>query len=32
MPAGEFRALLAELIGAPRTLASVKKTTSKRRR
>lgn len=32
MPAGEFRALLADLIGAPRTLASVKKTTSKRRR
>ena len=31
MPATEFRALMARLIGAPRTLASVKKTTSKRR-
>jgi hypothetical protein len=30
MPAGRFRALLAELIGAPRTLAAVKKTRSKR--
>jgi hypothetical protein len=31
MPAAEFRALLAHLIGAPRTLAPVKQTKSKRR-
>ncbi|HWN20392.1 MAG TPA: hypothetical protein VNP93_00330 [Gaiellaceae bacterium] len=31
MPAVEFRALLADLIGAPRTLASVEQPKSKRR-
>lgn len=31
MPAGAFRELMAELIGAPRTVASVKKSKPKRR-